>query len=130
MERMMSPEVAQTPQLLLQRRLERDALMLEGAGWLRVSRLILWATIVTASIKPNEILGLGEQVVTDASSPLDLAFRCAVLAGCVFTTFIAIVARKIRLATLCFVPFLLWGVLVAIGQQAGLSSSKQLGSYA
>lgn len=126
----MIPELVQGPQSLPRRLVERDALMLQGAGWLRIARVILWAIIVTASVKPNEILGMGEQVVTEASSPLDLAFRCAVLAGCVFTTFIALVAGKIRLVTLCFVPFLIWGFLVAIGQQSSFSSSKQLGSYA
>lgn len=130
MEPTMIPELVQGPQSLPRRLVERDALMLQGAGWLRIARVILWAIIVTASVKPNEILGMGEQVVTEASSPLDLAFRCAVLAGCVFTTFIALVAGKIRLVTLCFVPFLIWGFLVAIGQQSSFSSSKQLGSYA
>jgi hypothetical protein len=130
MDRIIHPEFAQVPQPVTQTPAVRDALMLEHAGWLRVARFVLWATIATASIKPNEIVGMGEQVVTDASSPLDLAFRVAVLAGCIFTTFIAFVAGKIRFVTLCFVPFLVWGVFVAIGQQASLSSSKQLGSYA
>jgi O-Antigen ligase len=130
MERMMIPELVQGPERLAQLHVERDAVMLRDSGWLRIARIILWAIIVTASVKPNEILGMGEQVVADASSPLDLAFRCAVLVGCLFTTFIALVAGRIRLATLCFVPFGIWGVLVAIGQQASLSSSKQLGSYA
>lgn len=126
----MSPELLHRSQPLPSSLVERDALILEASGWLRVARFILWATIVTASVKPNEILGMGEQVVTEASSPLDLAFRCAVLGGCLFTTFIALIAGKIRLLTLCFVPFLIWGVFVAIGQQASLNSSKQLGSYA
>jgi O-Antigen ligase len=130
MERIMIPELVQGPQRLAQLPVERDAVMLQGSGWLRVARFILWAIVVTASVKPNEIFGMGEQAVTDASSPLDLAFRCAVLVGCLFTTFIALVAGRVRLATLCFVPFGIWGVLVAIGQQASLSSSKQLGSYA
>jgi len=129
MQRVMIPELAHDPRLV-QLPVERDALMLQSSGWLRVARTILWAIIVTASVKPNEVLGMGEQVVTDASSPIDLAFRCAVFAGCIFATFIALVAGRIRMATLCFVPFLVWGVLVSIGQQASLSSCKQLGSYA
>jgi hypothetical protein len=99
-------------------------------GWIKLSRFILWAIIVTAGVKPSEVLGMGEQVVTDASSPIDLAFRCAVLAGCIFATFIAVVAGRIRMVTLCFVPFLMWGVLVSVGQQSSFSSCKQLGSYA
>lgn len=111
---------------------ERNSLLLQRAGWLRVSRFILWAVFATASIKPGEILGMGEQAFSEAtaSSPIDLAFRVAVLVGCIFTTFIAMIAGRIRLATLCFVPFLMWGVLVAVGQQSSLSSCKQLGSYA
>ena len=54
--------------------------------------------------------------------------RC--LLGVSFATFIAVVAGRIRMVTLCFVPFLIWGVLVSVGQQASLSSCKQLGSYA
>src|SRR5579863_4343836 len=118
MERMMIPELVQGPQRVAQSPVERDAVMLQGSGWLRAARLILWAIVVTASVKPNEILGMGEQVVTDASSPFDLAFRCAVLGGVLFTTFIALVAGRIRLITLCFVPFGIWGILVALGQQA------------
>ena len=129
MEQIVNPELVHRAPLV-QPIADRDALVLEAAGWLRASRFVLWAVIATAAVKPNEILGMGEQVVTDASSPLDLAFRVAVLAACLFTTFIAFVAGKIRLLTLCFVPFLVWGVFVAIGQQASLSSSKQLGSYA
>ena len=34
------------------------------------------------------------------------------------------------MVTLCFVPFLIWGVLVSVGQQSSFSSCKQLGSYA
>jgi hypothetical protein len=130
MERVMIPELAQGPQRLAQLPVERDAVMLQGSGWLRAARIILWAVFATASVKPAEVLGMGEQVVTDASSPIDLVFRCAVLAGCLFAAFIALVAGRIRLATLCFVPFGIWGILVSVGQQASLSSCKQLGSYA
>ena len=129
MQRVMISELTHSTRLA-QLPVERDAFMLQGSGWLRVARIILWAVIVTASVKPNEVLGMGEQVVTDASSPIDLAFRSAVLAGCIFTTFIAMIAGRIRMATLCFVPFLIWGVLVSVGQEASLSSCKQLGSYA
>jgi O-antigen ligase len=129
MQRVMIPELVQSPRLV-QMPVERDALVLQRAGWITLSRIILFAIIVTAGVKPNEVLGMGEQVVTEASSPIDLAFRCAVLAGCIFATFIALVAGRIRMATLCFVPFLVWGVLVSLGQQASLSSCKQLGSYA
>lgn len=127
MQRVMIPELVQDPRLV-QLPVERDALMLQG--WIKLSRFILWAIIVTAGVKPSEVLGMGEQVVTDASSPIDLAFRCAVLAGCIFATFIAVVAGRIRMVTLCFVPFLMWGVLVSVGQQSSFSSCKQLGSYA
>lgn len=108
---------------------ERQAVLIAGGGWISAARWVLWGIIATASIKPNEILGLGEQNVTDASSPIDLAFRAAVFGGCIFATFIALMARRVRLATLWFVPFCLWGFLVAVGQQSSFSSSKQLGSY-
>jgi hypothetical protein len=129
MQRAMIPEYVENPRLA-QLPIERDALMLQGSGWLRVARFTLWAIIVTAGVKPNELVGMGEQVVVETSSPIDLAFRCAVFGGCIFTTFIAVIAGRIRMATLCFVPFLMWGVFVSLGQQASLSSCKQLGSYA
>ena len=129
MQRAMIPEYVENPRLA-QLPMERDALMLQGSGWLRVARFTLWAIIVTAGVKPNELVGMGEQVVVETSSPIDLAFRCAVFGGCIFTTFIAVIAGRIRMATLCFVPFLMWGVFVSLGQQASLSSCKQLGSYA
>lgn len=129
MQRVMIPDLVESPRLA-QLTVERDALMLQGSGWVGVARFVLWAVIATAAVKPNEVLGMGEQVVVEASSPIDLAFRCAVLAGCLFATFIAMMAGRIRMATLCFIPFLVWGVLVSLGQQASLSSCKQLGSYA
>ena len=112
--------------------IDREAALLEHAGWLRVARCILWAIFTTASVKPAEIVGMGEQAfgAVTASSPIDLAFRVAVLAGGIFTTFIAVITGRIRLVTLCFVPFLGWAVLVAFGQQSSFSSCKQLGSYA
>lgn len=109
---------------------EREAVMLRAAGWLTSARGVLWAVIATAGTKPIEILGLGEQLKVESSSSLDLVFRIAVFAGCVYATFIALMARRIRIATLWFVPFLIWGVLVAIGQQTSPSSAKQLASYA
>ncbi len=111
---------------------ERDAVMLQGAGWIRAARLALWIVVATASVKVSEIIGLGEQSYADVSvsSPLDLAFRLGVLAGCAFATFIALAAGKIRIVTLWFVPFCIWAFLVTIGQQSSFSSSKQLGSYA
>jgi O-antigen ligase len=126
----MTSVLAPTLPHLAQQRDEREAVLLREAGWLTAARLVLWTVIVTASVKPIEILGLGEQIKTEASSPIDLAFRVAVFAGCVFATFIALMARRIRLATLWFVPFLVWAILVAIGQQSSLSSSKQIASYA
>lgn len=113
-----------------QQRNERDAVMLRRAGWIPSARAALWAVIATASIKPMEILGLGEQLKVESSSTLDLVFRVAVFAACIYATFIALMARRIRLATLWFIPFLIWGVLVAIGQQSSVSSAKQLASYA
>lgn len=126
----MSSVLSSTLPHLAQQRDEREAIMLREAGWLTSARIVLWTVIATASIKPLEILGLGEQIKTAVSSPIDLAFRFAVFAGCIFATFIALMARRIRLATLWFVPFLIWAVLVAIGQQSSLSSSKQIASYA
>jgi len=111
---------------------ERDAVMLQGSGWIRAARLALWIVIATASFKVSEIIGLGEQSYADVtvSSPLDLAFRLGVLASCAFATFIALAAGKIRIVTLWFVPFSVWAFLVTIGQQSSFSSAKQLGSYA
>ena len=126
----MSSALSPTLPRLAQQRNEREAAMLREEGWLTSARAVLWTVIATASVKPNEILGLGEQIKVEASSPIDLVFRIAVFAGCVYATFIALMARRIRLATLWFMPFLIWGVLVAIGQQSSASSSKQLGSYA
>lgn len=130
MERIMTSVLISTAQQPAHLQGEREAIMLGGSGWLTAARTVLWMVIATASIRPNEILGFGEQNVADVSSPIDLAFRCAVFGGCVFATFIALMARRVRLATLWFVPFCIWGVLVAIGQQSSFSSSKQLGSYA
>lgn len=126
----MSSALSPTLPRLAEQRNEREAVMLREAGWLTSARAVLWAVIATASIKPIELLGLGERIKVEASSPLDLVFRCAVFAGCVYATFIALMARRIRLVTLWFMPFLVWGVLVAVWQKSSASSSKQLGSYA
>lgn len=126
----MSSALSPTLPRLAEQRNERDAVMLREAGWLTSARAVLWTVIATASIKPIELLGLGERIKVEVSSPLDLAFRCAVFAGCVYATFIALMARRIRLVTLWFMPFLVWGVLVAVWQESSVSSSKQLGSYA
>lgn len=111
----------------------RGKLLLEGTGWYTAARAALWMVIATASIKPAEILGLGEQVYGADhldGGPIDLAFRCLVLGVCLSTTLIALIGGRIRTATLIFLPFITWGFLVAVGQQSDFFSVKQLASYA
>lgn len=113
--------------------MERGRLLFEATGWYRASRLILWAVIATASVKPAEIFGGGEQIAVGArieNGPVDIAFRCIVLLACFATAFVAVAARRVRAATLWFIPFIVWSVLVALGQQADPISFRQLASYA
>lgn len=107
--------------------------LLLASGWYRVARTLLWGVIATASIKPSEVLGAGEQVMSDynaTNGPIDLLFRCAILAICLSTAFLAMVTGRIRRFTLLFIPFAVWTILVALGQQADFFSVKQLASYA
>ena len=94
-----------------------------------VGRAVLWGLALTASVKPGEIFGPGEQSGLDPPA-VDFAFRCLVLAGSLFAVGVAIFAGKIRGAALWFVPFLLWTFLVAVRWQSDLQTAKQIGSYA
>lgn len=112
---------------------ERERHLLESSGWYRLGRGLLWAVIAMASIKPAEVLGGGEQIASGArveNGPVDLAFRCAVLLACLCSSLIALAYGRVRAVTLCFVPFLIWSVLVAIGQQSDSVAFRQLASYA
>lgn len=94
-----------------------------------VGRVVLWGIALTASVKPAEIFGPGEQSALDPPT-IDFVFRCLVLAGSLFAVGVAMFAKKIRGASLLFVPFLLWALLVAIRWQSDPRVAKQIGSYA
>ena len=130
----MIPQLASAPiQSPPQTRAERGWLLFQGSGWYRAARLLLWTVIATAGIRPTEVVGTGEQIAGVSllqTSPIDLLFRCTVFVVCLSTAFFALSARRVRVASLRFVPFLIWGVLVSVGQQSDLFSIKQLGSYA
>lgn len=111
---------------------ERTKRLLESSGWYRIARMLLWGVVLTAGVKPAEIMGIGEQLKYGnaiQNVPEDLIFRCAVLGACMFATFIALIANRIRLVTLMFVPFMLWTGLVALVQQSDAFAAKQLASY-
>ena len=95
----------------------------------RVGRLVLWAVVLTASIKPAEIFGPGEQSWVETPTS-DLLFRCAILIGCAFASAVAVITGKVKSSSLIFVPFLFWTFYVAVARQSDLASAKQIGSYA
>ena len=95
----------------------------------RVGRLLLWAVVLTASIKPAEIFGPGEQSWVDTPGS-DLVFRCAILTACGFALALAVLVGRVRSSSLVFLPFLFWTFSVAVVRQSELSSAKQIGSYA
>lgn len=110
----------------------RERRLLESSGWYSIARLLLWGVLATAAVKPAEIMGVGEQADVRYSIqnvPADLAFRVAVLGACMFSAFIALIAGRVRMVTLWFVPFLLWAGLASIMQQADPLAAKQLASY-
>ena len=94
-----------------------------------VARLTLWLVIVTASLKAAEIFGPGEQFWGTPPAS-DVAVRALILLACMFATGVAIITDRVTLASLSFVPFLLWAFAVAVVRQSDLASAKQLGSYA
>ena len=95
----------------------------------RLARFVLWTVIITASLKPAEIFGPGEQSWVEPPFE-DLLFRCLVLGGCLLAFAIALLLGSVRRAGAIFTPFLLWSFFVTVIRQSELTSAKQIGSYA
>ncbi len=93
------------------------------------ARIVLLLVLLTAATKPAEIFSAGEQSF-DALPAVDFLFRCVVLAGSFLAMAIAVCTRRIRRASLAFVPFLAWAFVITVANQASFDSAKQLGSYA
>jgi hypothetical protein len=95
----------------------------------RLGRLALWLIVATASAKPIEIFGPGEQYYAPPPAA-DFVFRCLVLVGCLFAAGVALLSGRVRRESILFLGFLAWAILVGVALQSDFSSLKQLGSYA
>ena len=102
---------------------------IDRAPLAQAGRFLVWAVILTASIKPAEIFSVGEQSLAPTPAS-DLIFRALVLFACIAALGIALFLGRLRWPAVLFCPFLLWTFVVAVVTQAAFGSAKQIGSYA